>query len=262
MQANSQLVFAPFRLDPVNQQIWNGDQEIRLRPKTFEVLRYLLDHPGQLVTKDALLDAVWKDGVVSDTMPSVSIAELRKVLGDVGKPPRFIATVHRRGYRFVVSVSIAEATSDPTIEPLALKAPAPVVVEREDDRVAGDAKRAASASPAQARRQAVADRPATEEGPTRKYLRRAIFSTIALAVNVAAIVVMPPFALTPRTSASIPVRSGQGRWVIDKTRLITLIGRELIGTGPFEESHNDAVKQTIERKSRRLSVGRATTRPT
>jgi DNA-binding response OmpR family regulator len=52
-------LFTPFRLDPANEQLWCGDTEVRLRRKTFEVLRYLVENPAQLVTKAALLDAVW-----------------------------------------------------------------------------------------------------------------------------------------------------------------------------------------------------------
>jgi hypothetical protein len=48
--------FSRFRLDLVNEQLWQGEEEIRLRGKTFQVLRYLVARPGQLVTKDALLD--------------------------------------------------------------------------------------------------------------------------------------------------------------------------------------------------------------
>ncbi len=81
------FLFPPFRLDPLNAQLWRGNQEISLRRKTFDVLRYLVDHPGQLVTKAALLDAVWPGVTVSDSMPAICVAELRKALGDEGKTP-------------------------------------------------------------------------------------------------------------------------------------------------------------------------------
>ncbi len=97
-------VFPPFRLDSNEQRLWRGTEEIRLRAKTFAVLRYLVEHPGQLVTKAALLDAVWADVSVSDTMPAISVRELRKTLGDEARTPRFIETVHRRGYRFIAAV--------------------------------------------------------------------------------------------------------------------------------------------------------------
>jgi DNA-binding winged helix-turn-helix (wHTH) protein/predicted ATPase len=103
------LLFGPFRLDPLNAQLWRGSQEIALRPKTFEVLRHLVDRPGQLVTKAALLDAVWAEVAVSDSMPAVCVKELRKALGDGARTPKFIETIHRRGYRFIAEVTTAEA---------------------------------------------------------------------------------------------------------------------------------------------------------
>jgi hypothetical protein len=82
VKVGKQHLFTPYRLDPVNEQVWHGETEILLRRKTFEVLRYLLEHPGQLVTKGALLDAVWSQVAVSDSMPGICVAELRKALGD------------------------------------------------------------------------------------------------------------------------------------------------------------------------------------
>ena len=105
MKAGKQHLFAPFRLDPVNEQVWHGETKIPLRRKTFEVLRYLLENPGQLVTKGALLDAVWSQVAVSDSMPGICVAELRKALGDDPTAPRFIETVHGRGYRFIAQVT-------------------------------------------------------------------------------------------------------------------------------------------------------------
>ena len=111
MSSEPHRLFPPFRLDLVNAQLWRGDQEIRLRRKTFDVLRYLADHPGQLVTKEALLDAVWAEVTVSDSMPAICVTELRKALGDEARIPRFIETVHRRGYRFIAKVTTAAAGS-------------------------------------------------------------------------------------------------------------------------------------------------------
>ena len=82
-------LFPPFRLDSHNEQLWRGSEEIRLRRKTFAVLRHLVERPGQLVTKAALLDAVWPDVSVSDSMPAISVRELRKALGDAVQAPRF-----------------------------------------------------------------------------------------------------------------------------------------------------------------------------
>src|SRR5580704_1940102 len=106
-------VFGPFRLDAANAQLWRGDEEISLRRKTFDVLRYLVEHPGELVTKAALLDAVWAEVNVSDSMPATCVAELRRLLGDEARSPQFIETVHRRGYRFIAKVTTASQDLEP-----------------------------------------------------------------------------------------------------------------------------------------------------
>ena len=98
------LVFPPFRLDPVNECLWRDTQRIPLRGKTFAVLCCLLEHPGQLVSKEALFNAVWPETYVSDVVLMGCIHQLRKALGDNTQKPRFIETVHRRGYRFIAEV--------------------------------------------------------------------------------------------------------------------------------------------------------------
>src|SRR5215468_5753588 len=97
--------FADFRLDPANACLWRGTQPVALTPKAFDVLQYLVTHADRLVTKDTLLDAVWPELAISDVVVRVAIGELRRVLGDTAQAPRFIATVHRRGYRFVAPVA-------------------------------------------------------------------------------------------------------------------------------------------------------------
>ena len=89
------------RLDLANECLWRETQAIPLRPKTFGVLCYLVEHPGQLVSKAALLDAVWSGTAVGDGGLMVCIRELRRALEDDARAPRFIETVHRRGYRFI-----------------------------------------------------------------------------------------------------------------------------------------------------------------
>lgn len=101
-------MFPPFQLDLSNEQLRRHSHTIALRPKTFSVLRYLVEHPNMLVTKDALLDAVWAGTVVSDSALKICIRELRHALGDDDKAPRFIETVHGRGYRFIAPLSTSQ----------------------------------------------------------------------------------------------------------------------------------------------------------
>jgi predicted ATPase/DNA-binding winged helix-turn-helix (wHTH) protein len=101
--------FAAFRLDQDNACVWHGAELLALRPKTFAVLHYLVAHAGQLVTKAALLEAVWPKTAVSDTVLKDCMHELRRALGDTARTPQCIATVHRRGYRFIAPVTVMES---------------------------------------------------------------------------------------------------------------------------------------------------------
>jgi DNA-binding winged helix-turn-helix (wHTH) protein len=101
MKEGEGLIFDSLRLDTVNERVWRGRQAIPLTPKAFAVLRYLVERPGQLVTKDDLFKAVWPEVYVSEAALAVCIREIRKQLRDDPKAPRLIETVHRRGYRFL-----------------------------------------------------------------------------------------------------------------------------------------------------------------
>ena len=71
-----------------------------IEPKAFRVLQYLLRNPQKLVTKDELLEAVWSDVSVSENSVARAIAQLRRLLGDDPREPRYILTVPTLGYRF------------------------------------------------------------------------------------------------------------------------------------------------------------------
>src|SRR5689334_2198602 len=131
MMTTKQYLFAPCRLDPANEQLWCGDTEVRLRRKTFEVLLFLVEEPAQLVTKGTLLDAVRSQVAVSDSMPSICVAELRKALGDDPTAPRFIETVHGRGYRFNAQVTTTTASDSALRMTSAARGPVPIMVGRE-----------------------------------------------------------------------------------------------------------------------------------
>jgi len=90
----------PLWLDIANAQAWQGERLLKLTPKAFAVLHYLSEHAGQLVTKDALLQTVWADTIVTDGALAACIRELRKALSDNAQHPQYVETVHRRGYRF------------------------------------------------------------------------------------------------------------------------------------------------------------------
>ena len=113
MQQGKPLVFGGFRLDTANEQLWQGVQTIALRPKAFAVLKHLVEHRGQLVTKQQLLDAVWPGTFVGDGVLKDSVKQLRDALGDDAASPRFIETAHRRGYRFIGPIAEGIAATPP-----------------------------------------------------------------------------------------------------------------------------------------------------
>jgi DNA-binding winged helix-turn-helix (wHTH) protein/tetratricopeptide (TPR) repeat protein len=100
-----EIAFEEFRLDPANALLLRGQERIALAPKPFEVLRYLIDRHGELVTKDELLDAIWPELHVSQGTLSVTMSAVRSALRDDAEKPRFIETVTRRGYRFIAPVT-------------------------------------------------------------------------------------------------------------------------------------------------------------
>jgi DNA-binding winged helix-turn-helix (wHTH) protein len=92
-----------------NAQVWQGKQLLTLTPRAFAVLRYLSERPGQLVTKDEVIRAVWVDTVVTDGALAACVRELRKALQDDAQRPQYIETVYRRGYRFIGPVAAVAA---------------------------------------------------------------------------------------------------------------------------------------------------------
>jgi TolB-like protein/DNA-binding winged helix-turn-helix (wHTH) protein/cytochrome c-type biogenesis protein CcmH/NrfG len=115
----SRLQFGRYILDLDRGCLFLDGSEIALRPKTFAVLRYLVEHCGRLVSKEELFEAIWPKLVVTDDALVQSIGELRHALGHDG--PRLIKTIPRRGYRFESDVSAASIESpspDPTQVPL------------------------------------------------------------------------------------------------------------------------------------------------
>jgi DNA-binding winged helix-turn-helix (wHTH) protein len=85
--------FGPFRLDVPNQCLWHKDslgaeERITLTPKAFAILQCFAERPGELVTQDDLLDAVWGDTHVQPDVLKRHIVDVRKILGDSPKEPR------------------------------------------------------------------------------------------------------------------------------------------------------------------------------
>ena len=99
--------FEGYTLDFGRGSLRAGDREIELRPKSFEVLHYLLENAGRLTSKEELIKAVWPDVCVTDQSVTRCISDVRQALGDTDQ--RIIKTVSKRGYIFVASISRPDA---------------------------------------------------------------------------------------------------------------------------------------------------------
>src|SRR6188508_1480469 len=97
--------FGPFAFDRQSRLLWRDGTEVALPPRVLGVLEVLIDRPGEVVARQDLLDGVWKDAFVTDTSLAEAVSYLRQALGDDPQAPKYIQTVHRRGYRFVAPVT-------------------------------------------------------------------------------------------------------------------------------------------------------------
>ena len=94
------MTFGGYRLDAGTRQLFRGTSEVRLSPKAFDLLLYLVENRPRAVSKKALHDRLWPATFVTESNLASLIAELRRALGDRVTTPKFIRTVHRFGYAF------------------------------------------------------------------------------------------------------------------------------------------------------------------
>ena len=108
--------FGDFRLEVTERRLCRAEAVIPLPPKAFDLLLVLLEHPGHLLEKEELLQAVWPDAIVEEVNLANTISLLRKALGEDVHEPRYIETVPRRGYRFVAAVQkYEEQAAEPSV---------------------------------------------------------------------------------------------------------------------------------------------------
>ena len=117
MASGTSYAFGDFRLDAAERRLIRGGAAVHLTPKAHDLLVTLVRHAGRLVTKEALLAEVWPDAFVEEGILAVHVSTLRKALGDASRPPAYIETVARSGYRFIAPVTTAhqgQPSSDPS----------------------------------------------------------------------------------------------------------------------------------------------------
>jgi adenylate cyclase len=125
------LRIGAWEVDPATNELRRGGETVRLEPKVIEVLTCLAARPGQAVSREELLSAVWPDVVVGDDALTQAIIKLRKALGDDAHDPKYIETISKRGYRLIARVESAKPAAgarNSTSKRLALAAVTTIVV--------------------------------------------------------------------------------------------------------------------------------------
>lgn len=124
--------FWPFRLDPLDRSLHRIDDDgavvpVPLTGRAFDVLHYLVEHPGRLVTHDELLTNLWADADVQPEVVKAHVLAIRRALGDDARQSRFVETHRGRGYRFVADIggeqSVGSALSDEDVRLIGRDAP-------------------------------------------------------------------------------------------------------------------------------------------
>lgn len=108
-ESASIATFGEFRFDARSGLLFRDGDEIFLAPRVSGVLRLVLERAGTLVSREELLETVWKHSHVADSSLSEAVATLRQALGDDPRQPTYIETIHRRGYRFIAPIGLAAA---------------------------------------------------------------------------------------------------------------------------------------------------------
>jgi TolB-like protein/DNA-binding winged helix-turn-helix (wHTH) protein len=123
---NQQLVyrFDDFVVDPGTWRLVRDGQEIHLEPVVLELLIHLIAHRDRLVTQRELMDTVWGHTVISESALRQAVARLRKALGDNSDTPRYLETVHSKGYRFIAEVQETGSPDPSDAPPLRPRKPA------------------------------------------------------------------------------------------------------------------------------------------
>src|SRR3984893_9378550 len=119
------VYFGPFQLDLKAGELHQDGRSVRLQEQPFQVLKMLLEHPGEVVTRDEIRRTLWPNDTIVEFDQSINAAikKLRLALEDSADDPRYVETVARRGYRLMVPVRPESAPSVATVATVSIEAP-------------------------------------------------------------------------------------------------------------------------------------------
>ena len=109
------VTFGEFELDAGRGELRRSGQPVPIEPRVFDLIAHFADRPGEIVTRDDLIETVWRGRIVSDSAISTQINAARAALGDDGASQRMIRTIPRRGFRFEVDVGHSGSSPHPPL---------------------------------------------------------------------------------------------------------------------------------------------------
>ena len=113
--AEMKYYFDDFALDTDARELRTNGAALKMEPKVFDVLHFLVENQHRVVSKDELLASVWDGRFISEAAMSSAVRSVRRALGDDGKCQRFVRTMHGRGFRFVMPVTEMGASDPPPV---------------------------------------------------------------------------------------------------------------------------------------------------
>src|SRR5512146_651445 len=124
-QSESLLRFDEFELNLSTHELYQNGSRLKVRGHPVDVLAILVEHPGELVTRETLQKRIWPGDTFVDfeQILNNSVGKLRDALGDKAESPRFCETLPRQGYRFIAPIETAVISQDPSAIPLAASNP-------------------------------------------------------------------------------------------------------------------------------------------
>ena len=111
MQGPEHYQFGPFALDSARRVLSKHEQPVPLTPKAFDVLLALVEHRGEVLDKDQLMQRVWPDQAIEEGNLTVNVSALRKALGERVGEHRYVVTIPGRGYKFAAAVTVGESAA-------------------------------------------------------------------------------------------------------------------------------------------------------
>ncbi|MGD8925732.1 MAG: winged helix-turn-helix domain-containing protein [Thioalkalispiraceae bacterium] len=111
LTANTSFCINDWQVSPAEGVLTRGDETVRLEPKAMEVLVYLAEHAGQVITREALERDVWQGALVGYDAVTNTVIKLRKALQDDAKNPSYIQTIPKKGYKLIATLTEASQVS-------------------------------------------------------------------------------------------------------------------------------------------------------